>query len=122
MMDGMNAEWQRERAQSQLTLGGLIACLQNMPAGTRVANLGRPHSYRGYYCDLAFERHDGTRPVKDLLSDCLAAMGQEFTGYKGGDFVMGVRTPVWVAAYGHCGDRLLSVRTDGDLEVEPDDA
>ncbi len=59
-----------------------------MPADAQVANLSSAHSYRGYYSDLALERDAGTRPAAELLAECKAAMGQVFTGYKGGDYVM----------------------------------
>jgi hypothetical protein len=40
-----------------------------------------------------------------------------FMGYKGGDFVMGALTPVWVANYGSCGQKLMAIRPDGTLET-----
>jgi hypothetical protein len=30
------------------------------------------------------------------------AIGKTYTGYKGGEYVMGKVTPVWVANYGNC--------------------
>ena len=88
LVDGINANKQSERATTQLTLGALIAALEMMPANAQVANLRRPNSYRGYYSDLYFERHDGTRTATELLTECKGAMGQVFLGYKGGEFVM----------------------------------
>jgi hypothetical protein len=121
LIDGMNAQWQRERAETQMTHGGLIEALKTMPANAQVANLDNVHSYRGYYRDLAFELLDGTRPAADLLADCKDAMGQVFEGYKGGDYVMGALTPVWVADYGSCGEKLISVLVDGKIVTEPDE-
>ena len=121
LIDGMNAHSQRERAATQLTLGTLIAALEAMPADAQVANLRDPDSYRGYYSDLYFERHDGTRPAAELLAECKAAMGQVFTGYKGGDFVMGAMTPLWVASYGCCGPKLMAVHAGGELETAEDE-
>ena len=121
LIDGMNAHSQRERAATQLTLGALIATLEQMPADAQVANLRDPDSYRGYYSDLYFERHDGTRPAAELLAECKAAMGQVFTGYKGGDFVMGALTPLWVASYGNCGPKLMAVHAGGELETAEDE-
>jgi hypothetical protein len=121
LFDGMSAKMQRERADTQLTLGKLIAALTAMPADAQVANLNSAHSYRGYYSDLAFERDDGTRPASELLAECKEAMGQVFTGYKGGDYVMGALTPVWVAIYGCCGDKLMSVSDGGELETAADE-
>ena len=121
MIDGLSAKWQRERAATQMTLGDLISDLESMPKGAVVANLNEPHSYRGYYSDLAFELQPGTRLASDLLSDCRAAMGEVFCGYKGGDFVMGSLTPIWIAEYGCCGIRLMAIGNDGEIEAEYED-
>lgn len=121
LVDGMSAQWQRERAETQITLGKLIEALEAMPADAQVANLDNEHSYRGYYEDLAFERLDGTRPASELLADCKAAMGQVFQGYKGGDFVMGALTPVWVANYGCCGAKLMAIYAGGEVETAEDE-
>lgn len=123
MIDGMAARAQTTRAQTQLTLGQLIAALSQLPADLLMANLRNPHSYRGYYCDLAFERAEGTRLAGDLLAECRAAMGEVFEGYKGGDFVMGRNTPLWVSSYGTAsGQRLMAVAPDGSLVIAPEPA
>ena len=120
LVDGFSARMQRERSETQMTLGKLIASLEAMPEGAEVANLNRPHSYRGYYTDLAFERDEGTRPAADLLATCKSAMGKVFEGYKGGDFVMGALTPVWIANYGDCGVKILSIYPDGTVDTVGD--
>jgi hypothetical protein len=48
LVDGMTAQWQRERAETQMTLGKMIAALEAMPEGAEVANLNNAHSYRGF--------------------------------------------------------------------------
>ena len=122
LVDGMSAQWQRERAATQLTLGALISALEAMPGGTQVANLHSPDSYRGYYDDLYFKRGAGTRPACELLTDCKGAMGQVFTGYKGGDYVMGALTPLWISTHGKSsGTKLLAVRDGGEIDTEQDD-
>ena len=121
LVDGMSAQWQRERAETQITLNKLINTLKTMPEGTEVANLNSAHSYRGYYSDLAFERGEGTRPAADLLAECKEAMGQVFCGYKVGNFVMGALTPVWLASYGCCGLKLMEVRVAGEMETAEED-
>ena len=121
MVDGMSAQWARDRAETQMTLGKLIDALEAMPDDTSVANLREPDSYRGYYSDLYFERHDGTRPASELLAECKAAMGKVFTGYKGGDFMMGAITPLWIATYGCCGSKLMAVRAGGEVETAEDE-
>lgn len=121
MIDGMIVEWQRERASSQMTLGKLITILGEMPPETKVVNLHDPHSYRGYYCDFAFERGEGTITAAELLTECKEAMGQVFMGYKGGDYVMGAKTPVWIANYGCSGEKLMALGADGSIETKQDD-
>lgn len=121
LMDGLSAQWQRERAETQMTLGKLISALEAMPEGAEVANLNSAHSYRGYYSDLALEQGEGTRRAADLLAECKTAMRQVFCGYKGGDYVMGALTPVWVANYGCCGQKLMALHVGGETEVSEDD-
>ena len=115
---GMAMQLQEARSETQMTLGNLIEALEKMPSGSMVANLHSVHSYRGYYEDLAFELGEGVRPAADLLSECRAVMGKALTGYKGGEFVMGEKTPVWVAPQDTTGDKLMRVGEDGLLETE----
>ena len=79
-----------------LDLGELIATLEaEDPA--KVVRLGfhNPHSYRGYYEDLAFDvAADVT--VSAMLADARAALGKTFQGYKGGDYEMCGSTSVWL--------------------------
>ena len=121
LMDGMSARMQSERAKTQMTLGKLIAALEAMPPDAEVAQLQSAHSYRGYYSDLAFELGPNTRSVQGLLSDCKDAMGKVFEGYKGGDFVMGALTPIWLADYGDIGVKLMALPADGKPVTGGDD-
>lgn len=100
MIDGMRAAWQKERAKSQLTLGRMIALLDVLEPERLVHGLGELDSYRGYYDDLAFEPTDQRETVAALKARCQAAMGKVFKGYKGGDYMMGESTPLWVSPYG----------------------
>lgn len=120
LIDGMSARWMRERAETQLTLGALIEALEKLPPDKLVANLHSPHSYRGYYSDLAFELEGELRKAEEILADCRGAMGRVFKGYKGGDYVMGARTPLWVANYGCTGMKLMALREDGSIETAED--
>lgn len=62
---------------------------------------GSFHSYRGYYDHLAFDFNvQGTKKVKDFLAECREAEGDHFSGYKGGDYKMDRKTPVWVSQWG----------------------
>jgi hypothetical protein len=96
-------------ALPQMTLGGMIAHLETLPPDTEVANLRNPHSYRGYYDHLAFERPKGTRPAGELLEECRQQVGSFHSGYHGGQFRMSISTPVWVACYGDLGQQLCRI-------------
>lgn len=109
MMAGLSVQWQRERAAVGLTLGGLIDLLDTLDPEALVTGLGELHSYRGFYEDLAFEPSTRFVTVHELLLECRSAMGQVFHGYKGGDFMMGALTPLWVATWGVTGERLMAL-------------
>lgn len=106
LINTMSEVSQRERSGYHLTLGGLIDGLKALPAdlpvifshdGTSPAD---PCSYRGYYHDLAFASADEPRSVGDVLSEASNALGKVFEGYKGGDYLMTERTPLWASEYG----------------------
>lgn len=85
-------------------LGELIKFLEACDQSTHVpVGFGKPHSYRGYYDELAFEPVTNTT-VGAMLEAAKSALNQTFQGYKGGDYVMDEWTPVWLAQYGHCGE------------------
>ena len=71
--------------------------------------------------DIAFERGEGNRPAADLLAECRAAMGEVFYGWKGGEFVMGALTPVWLAHRGDVGLKLMALRAGGEVETADED-
>lgn len=115
LVDGMNAHAQTERTPDGMTLGSLIAWLESKPQDAVVRKLGPLDSYRGYYCDLAFAPY-GERTVGMVLAECRQAMGQVFTGYKGGEYVMGATTPLWSAEYGSCGPRIVAMTENAPYE------
>lgn len=61
-----------------------------------------PHSYRGFYDELAFEPAENVT-VGSMLSAAWAADGTTYTGYKGGEFTMTGDTPCWLAYEGSAG-------------------
>lgn len=65
-----------------------------------------PHSYRGYYDELAFEPATNV-PVADMLADARSALGATYTGWKGGEFVMRGYTDCWLAQEGSAGGETL---------------
>jgi hypothetical protein len=92
-----------------LGLGQLIARLkQEDPARVLPIGFAEPHSYRGYYCDLAFEPRRNIT-IGEMLDAARSALGATYQGYKGGDYTMGDHTDCWIAAYG----------TDSDNKIGP---
>jgi hypothetical protein len=73
-----------------------------------------PHSYRGYYSDLSFGQSGAPVTVAEFLSDLTKSLGRTFEGYKGGDYVMGDETPLWVAPYGCTGPAIMGARINGE--------
>lgn len=64
-------------------------------------------SYRGYYRYLAisYQEHDWRKEnsettVGKLLKEAEKVLGKTLTGYKGGDFLMTEKTPLFVSNYG----------------------
>ena len=125
MVNGMNAEFQRKRSGTQMTLGALIKTLEALRPEQAVVGLGDEMSYRGYYCDLAFEPSVEPKSAAALLDQARGAMGRVYEGYKGGDFTMGANTPLWIEEYGSCGPRLMSLNIGTDpvtpVTAEEDD-
>ena len=110
LLDTISAQAQNERAAVQMTLGELITNLEMLSPNLNVKGLSAEcDSYRGYYSDLAFEPGEST--VGDLLKVAKDALNKEFTGYKGGEFVMRKNTPVWCASYGCCGLAVMGIES-----------
>lgn len=70
-------------------------------------------SWRGDYSELALgyklsgydsEEHFAETTVETLLSELKSAIGKEFTGWKGGNYIMNEDTPVWVDNRGNAGN------------------
>lgn len=116
LIDGWSRDWQSERAMSQMTLGGLIAALASLPSDKQVVGFGEPISYRGYYCDLAFEPVKASQSVESLLTVARGCMGRVFQGYKGGFYRMGETTPIWLSKYGMSSSpRIMGLNTDSEI-------
>ncbi len=109
-----------ERSRTQMTLGTLIAALERMDGTMLVEGLCYPHSYRGYYSDLAFSISEDRRPVADVLAMARGCMNRTFEGYKGGTYRMESNTPLWIAEYGSCGLRMMGVDAEGNIDRSPD--
>lgn len=102
-----------------LTLGELINKLEKQPKDQLIyfdfswLHPTTLHSYRGHYDHLALgfaiDQHPAST-VTNLLKICEEAIGKTFTGWKGGNFLMGSITPVWAANNGHTGNYIVDVR------------
>jgi hypothetical protein len=106
------------RSDYHLTLGQLINVLNNAPTEAPVEWLdggspGRERSYRGYYDDLALDPAGEPITAFDLLKRLRAALGETYEGYKGGDYVMDDKTPMWRAGYGDLGDAIVAANVVG---------
>lgn len=83
-----------------MTLGELIKALEaEDPNLVLPTGFHRPHSYRGYYDELAFEPAEDIT-IAAMLAAARSALNATFTGYKGGDYVMGEYTSCWLSGYG----------------------
>ncbi|MFF9632901.1 hypothetical protein [Streptomyces fradiae] len=90
-----------------MTLDNLIDALTAVDSTLIVPDgFTNPHSYRGYYDEVAFEpAHDVTAGA--MLADALAARGATYTGWKGGEYTMTGDTPCWLAHEGSAGGEAL---------------
>jgi len=88
------------------TLGDIIKTLRAEDP-RKVCPLGflHPHSYRGYYDELAFEPAEHVS-VAEMLRAAESALGATYEGWKGGSFTMDARTEVWLAEVGSVGETL----------------
>ena len=124
LVDAMGAGLRESRSGYHLTLGGAIEQLAKFPKRYVVTfdetNLS-PHeemSYRGYYSDLAFDEINEPKTVEAFAHQLSAALGQEYTGYKGDEFLMDASTPLWVSEYGGAsGIALMSMHVAEDRVV-----
>jgi hypothetical protein len=60
----------------------------------------RPHSYRGYYNEVSFERLSGRVTVAQIKSDIDRALAETFCGWKGGEYSYWFDTPAHLSDEG----------------------
>lgn len=114
LVDTMSTLANQERSKYHLTLGGLIHFLECVPKELPVVTsegegVGDLHSYRGYYSDLCLAPRTECS-AGELLNEAKDALGHEFTGWKGGEFRMHDKTPLWFAEEGHTGLAIIDVK------------
>ena len=63
-------------------------------------SIGYPHSFKGIHSDMAFEPSAEKMFRNNLLRICQGAVNSSYAGYKGGEFTMTRKTPLWVSEYG----------------------
>jgi hypothetical protein len=92
-----------------MTLQELIAFLECQDPDLVVPlGFGSPHSYRGFYSELAFEPAADVT-VRAMLEAAQSALGRSYEGWKGGSYIMDAGTPCWLAWEGNSGDQSLGV-------------
>lgn len=83
------------------------------------------HSYRGHYDHLALGWSAESASPKEhwpkvsaVLAELQKAVGSTFEGYKGGQYVMGLSTPIWVDnRHDASGTAIVSVDADSGYVV-----
>lgn len=89
-----------------MTLDELIATLEvENPNKILPDGFTNPHSYRGYYDELAFEP-TADITVGEMLADARDAKGETFQGWKGGEYKMTDWTDCWLAVEGSLGETI----------------
>jgi hypothetical protein len=77
-------------------------------------------SWRGSYCELAmqFSGDNQNITVGELVKMAEFVNGKYFRGYKGGDFLMDLQTPIHIANYGCLGElKLIGVEINEGFAV-----
>lgn len=108
-LDAMTAQNRQEamKESEQLTLGELTLLFENVDDATKPVvfddgeyapeSLG---SWRGSYRELAIRYGDNGVDGGEFIGMLREAEGNVYIGYKGGEFMMGTTTPIWVANRG----------------------
>lgn len=121
LVNGLGDVMREVRSDYHLTLGQAIDIASQARGYVRFAHGGYPGretTYRGYYSDLAFEPIDVPRGATEFLTQCQAALGNSYKGYKGGTFRINDKTPLWRAPWGVAtGDAIIdaTISIKGDL-------
>lgn len=125
----------------QLTIGELLNLLKDIPFTggddkepiTICFDFGSAYptglsSWRGSYSELAINYDLGGydndnknqfahRDLKDFVEELKGSVGDTYTGWKGGDFTMGLDTPLWVDNDGNCNNTGVVGIKDCDWRV-----
>lgn len=66
-----------------------------------------PHSYRGYYDEVAFEPTTNVT-VEQMLQSCNRALCDTFTGWKGGEYTYDNYTQCWLSHKGRVSGQTIT--------------
>lgn len=114
-LEKMMKQFDEERSKTQMTVGKLIKKLKTFDPDMMIDGFSNPHSYRGYYVDLSFEKSDTPIQVKDAIQMLEKCVKKVFYGYKGGEYRCKMKTPCWIAYYGETGLRIMDINEKGNL-------
>lgn len=90
--------------ENVMVLAHLIEFLEKQDSDTPVKmGFNNPHSYRGYYSELAFEPCENTT-VGEMLECAKSANGATYHGWKGGEYEMSDWSDVYLAQEGSTGE------------------
>jgi hypothetical protein len=108
----------------EIQLGAVIKQLKKLPKETIFINgFHEPHSYRGYYEQVAFEPFDNVTS-EALLMSCEASMEGVYIGWKGGEYTYDKKSIFNVAYEGSTSPRsayiLFIAELMGYMEVPED--
>jgi len=120
IIDNMN-ENSKLKSGQEYNLGAFINDLEKLNQDLEILieeNIYPSHfsSWRGSYCELSLDYDKKPITVKELLEKAKECNGKEYTGYKGGEFVMDLYTPIHIAAYGSS-TYYYSDRTNDDYQL-----
>jgi hypothetical protein len=107
LLDTIRTAMRDTRKDYHVSLGELIRLLDQADPETLIYYTN-PHSYRGYYHDLAIEPTDLPIKVFQLNNQLKQILDKELYGYKGGEYLMSADTPVWIAHKGCTGAALVA--------------
>jgi hypothetical protein len=97
-----------------MSLGELIARLEELGDALVRGLDGSVHSYRGYYERNCTEPSSDTLTGASLAKAYRGEIGKEITGWKGGDFYVSADELIYYADTGNTGPAICA------LEAEPD--
>lgn len=92
-----------DRLEAAPRQNALVRMKRILPDGTEsYGDVGCIISWRGAYENTTLDGHPGAYSVRELVEYLKHQVGQEMTGYKGGDYTISDTKPVFADRYGEC--------------------